>query len=140
MLLTIIAVAAFNVVSALVMVVTDKQGDIAILRTLGASPAKVMAIFMVQGSMIGVIGTATGVVLGVLATLSLPALVAALEQLLNYQFLNSDVYPVNYLPVDLRLQDVALVAGTALVMSLIATLYPAWRAAKVLPAIALRHE
>ena len=140
MLLTIIAVAAFNVVSALVMIVTDKRADIAILRTLGASPKGIMATFMVQGSLIGVIGTGVGVVLGVLLSLSITNLVSWLEQLSGHQFLSSDVYPVNYLPVDMRISDILMVAGTAILMSLIATIYPAWRAAKTQPAEALRYE
>ena len=140
MLLTIIAVAAFNVVSALVMIVTDKRADIAILRTLGASPVGIMTTFMVQGSLIGVIGTAVGVVLGVLLSLSITDLVAWLEQLSGHQFLSSDVYPVNYLPVEIRVNDIAMVAGTAVLMSLVATLYPAWRAATIQPAEALRYE
>ena len=140
MLLTIIAVAAFNVVSALVMIVTDKRADIAILRTLGASPAGIMATFMVQGSLIGIIGTGVGVVLGVLLSLSITDFVAWLERFSGHQFLSSDVYPVNYLPVDIRAEDIVMVAGTAILMSLIATLYPAWRAARTLPAEALRYQ
>ncbi|MCR8921899.1 lipoprotein-releasing ABC transporter permease subunit [Dasania sp. GY-MA-18] len=140
MLFIIIAVAAFNVVSALVMVVTDKQGDIAILRTLGASPRQVMMIFVVQGSLIGLVGTVFGVLLGLGLSASVGDMVAGLEQLLQYQFLNSDVYPVDYLPVDMRWWDVSLVAGTAFTMSILATIYPAWRAAKVRPAEALRYE
>lgn len=140
MLLTIIAVAAFNVVSALVMIVTDKRSDIAILRTLGATPKGIMATFMVQGSLIGVIGTVMGVILGLCLSLSVTELVAWLEQVSGHQFLSSDVYPVNYLPVDIRFQDVMMVAATAIGMSLLATIYPAWRAAKVQPAQALRYE
>ncbi|WP_019530260.1 lipoprotein-releasing ABC transporter permease subunit [Dasania marina] len=140
MLFIIIAVAAFNVVSALVMVVTDKQADIAILRTLGASPRQVMMIFIVQGSLIGLVGTGFGVLLGLGLSVSVTDIVAGLEQLLNYHFLNSDVYPVDYLPVDIRQSDVLLVAATAFIMSVLATIYPAWRAAKVRPAEALRYE
>lgn len=139
MLLTIIAVAAFNVVSALVMIVTDKRADIAILRTIGASPTGIMAAFMVQGSLIGIIGTVVGVVFGVLLSLSISDLVSWLEQFSGHQFLSSDVYPVNYLPVEIRISDIIMVAGTALLMSLVATLYPAWKAAKTQPAQALRY-
>lgn len=140
MLLTIIAVAAFNVVSALVMVVTDKRGDIAILRTAGASPAGIMAVFMVQGTVIALIGTAAGTVLGVVLSLTITDIVAAMEHLFHIQFLNSDVYPIDYLPSDLRLPDVLMICGTAFMMSLLATIYPAWRASRVLPAEALRYE
>lgn len=140
MLLTIIAVAAFNVISALIMVVNDKRSDIAILRTQGASRAGIMLIFIVQGSLIGAIGTFSGVVLGIVLSLSITDLVAWLEQLLQLRFLNSDVYPVNFLPADLRLGDVLLVASTALVMSVLATVYPAWSASRVQPAEALRYE
>lgn len=140
MLLTIIAVAAFNVVSALVMIVTDKQADIAILRTLGASPGGVMATFIVQGTFIGFIGTGLGVIIGVLLSLSITDMVSWLERLFNHQFLQSDVYPIDYLPSDLRVADIAMVAGTALLMSVLATIYPAWRASRVQPADALRYE
>lgn len=140
MLLTIIAVAAFNVVSALVMIVTDKRGDIAILRTAGASPLGVMAIFIVQGTLIALIGTAFGTLLGVGLSLTITNIVAGLEGLLGIQFLNSDVYPVDYLPSDLRLSDVLMVCGTAFAMSILATIYPAWRASRIQPADALRHE
>lgn len=140
MLLTIIAVAAFNVVSALVMIVTDKRGDIAILRTAGASPLGVMAIFIVQGTLIALIGTTIGALLGVGLSLTITDIVAALEGLLGIQFLNSDVYPVDYLPADLRFSDVIIVCATAFAMSILATLYPAWRASRIQPADALRHE
>lgn len=140
MLLTIIAVAAFNVVSALVMIVTDKRGDIAILRTSGASPQGVMAVFIVQGTLIALIGVSIGALAGVLLSLTITEIVAGIESLFRIQFLNSDVYPVDYLPSDLRLEDVLLVCGTAFVVSLLATLFPAWRASKVQPADALRYE
>ena len=140
MLVTIIAVAAFNVVSALVMVVTDKRGDIAILRTLGASPAGIMAIFMVQGSVVAVVGTLLGTVLGAGLSLVITDIVVWVEVIFNMQFLSSDVYPVDYLPSDLRLDDVFRVCATAFLMSIAATLYPAWRASRVEPADALRHE
>lgn len=140
MLVTIIAVAAFNVVSALVMIVTDKRGDIAILRTMGASSAGVMLIFVMQGVVIALIGTAVGTLAGAGLSLVVTGGVAGLESLFNIQFLNSDVYPVDYLPADLRLRDVLQVCGTAFLMSILATLYPAWRASRVAPAEALRYE
>ena len=140
MLLTIIAVAAFNVVSALVMIVTDKRGDITILQTAGASPGGIMAIFMVQGTLIALIGTVLGALIGAGLSLVVTDVVASLEYWSNIQFLNSDVYPVDYLPADLRWADVARVCFTAFVISLLATVYPAWRASRVLPAEALRYE
>lgn len=140
LLLLIVAVAAFNIISTLVMVVTDKQGDIAILRTLGATPRQIMAVFMVQGTVIGVIGTLIGGVLGVIAALNVTTWVAWLEKLVGHQFLNADVYFINYLPSELRVEDVVLICGTALTMSFFATLYPAWRASRTQPAEALRYE
>ena len=140
LLLLIIAIAAFNVVSTLVMVVVDKQGDIAILRTLGAGSRDIMTIFMVQGSLIGVIGTGFGLIVGLSLSLCVQDLVAWLEHILHIQFLKSDVYPISYLPADIRASDVAVVAITALVMSFLATLYPAWRASQINPAQALRYE
>ena len=140
MLLTIIAVAAFNVVSALVLIVTDKKADIAILRTLGLTPKGVMAIFMVQGTAIGLIGAGMGVLLGLVLSFFVADVVAFIEFIFQHQFLSSDVYPIDYLPVDIRGSDVFMVAVTAFVMSVLATLYPAWRAAKVQPADALRYE
>ena len=136
----IIAVAVFNVVATLVLVVGEKRGDVAILRTLGASPRQIMAIFMLQGGLIGLLGAGVGVLLGVLLSLTISDLVEALERLLDVDFLKSDVYPVSYLPADLQMQDVALVGLVALSMSLVATLYPAWRAARLPPAEVLRHE
>lgn len=140
MLAIIIAVAAFNVVSALVLVVNDKHGDIAILRSQGASTRGIITIFLVQGFLVGVIGTVLGVIAGVGLSLAITDIVAALERLLHIQFLKSDVYPISYLPSDLRIIDVLQVAGTALVMSTLAAIYPAWRAAKVQPALALRYD
>lgn len=140
LLLLIVAVAAFNIISTLVMVVTDKKGDIAILRTLGASPRQIMAIFMVQGTLIGVVGTLIGGVLGVISALNVTAWVAGLESLLGHQFLSSDVYFISYLPSELRVDDVILICGSALAMSFLATLYPAWRASRTQPAEALRYE
>ena len=140
MLLTIIAVAAFNVVSALVMVVTDKRGDIAILRTMGASPRAILGIFMLHGTVIGVAGAGLGALLGGLFSLGITDMVLWLEQQFGFQFLNTDVYPVDYVPADLRWLDVLRVCATGFVMSLLATIYPAWRAARVQPAQALRYD
>ncbi len=140
LLFLIIAIAAFNVVSTLIMVVVDKQGDIAILRTLGASSQSIMAIFMVQGSLIGLIGTSLGLLVGFALCLFVPDLFVWVEHAFGIQFLKSDVYPISYLPVDLRVSDMLLVGLTALAMSFFATLYPAWRASRVMPAQALRYE
>jgi lipoprotein-releasing system permease protein len=136
----IIAVAAFNLVSTLVMTVTDKQSDIAILRTLGASPGAISRIFMIQGALIGFLGTAAGVGLGVLLAENIGAIVAAVERLLGLKFLSSDVYLINTLPSELRWHDVYLIGTMAFVLSLVATLYPSWWAARVKPAEALRYE
>ncbi|SDT99887.1 lipoprotein-releasing ABC transporter permease subunit [Halopseudomonas salegens] len=140
LLVLIVAVAAFNIISTLVMVVTDKKADIAILRTLGASPLKIMGIFMVQGSVIGVIGTVAGCILGVLAALNVSGLVALLERLFGVQFLSSDVYFISYLPSQLIWSDVVTICTTALGLSFLATLYPAWRASRTDPAEALRYD
>ncbi|MCD9572102.1 lipoprotein-releasing ABC transporter permease subunit [Pseudomonas protegens] len=140
LLLLIVAVAAFNIISTLVMVVNDKKGDIAILRTLGATPGTIMAIFMVQGTVIGVVGTMIGAVLGMLAALNVSAAISALEGLIGHKFLNADVYFIDYLPSQLMAEDVLMVCGAALVLSFLATLYPAWRAARTQPAEALRYE
>ncbi len=140
LLLLIVAVAAFNIISTLVMVVTDKKADIAILRTLGMTPRQIMLVFMVQGSVIGVVGTLIGGVLGVIAALNVTEWVAWLEKLVGHKFLSSDVYFINYLPSQLRVEDVVLICSAALLMSFFATLYPAWRAARTQPAEALRYE
>jgi lipoprotein-releasing system permease protein len=140
MLAIIIAVAAFNVVSALVLVVNDKHGDIAILRSQGATSSGIVKIFLVQGFLVGAIGTGVGVIFGVALSLVITDLVAWLEHLLHLQFLRSDVYPISYLPSDIRCGDVLRVASTALIMSTLAAIYPAWRAAKVQPALALRYD
>jgi lipoprotein-releasing system permease protein len=136
----IIGVAAFNVVTAMIMVVRDKRGDIAILQTMGLGRSDIMQLFVFQGLVIGVIGTVVGALLGVLLAANATMMVHWLEVLLDYQFLKSDVYPVTYLPTDIRLADVALVCGAALGLSLLATLYPAWRATRLLPAQVLRYD
>ena len=140
LLLLIVAVAAFNIISTLVMVVNDKKGDIAILRTLGATPGQIMRIFMVQGTVIGVIGTFVGALVGMFAALNVSAAIAGLEGLIGHKFLNADVYFIDYLPSQLQSDDVLMVCGAALVLSFLATLYPAWRAARTQPAEALRYE
>ncbi|MGR6873719.1 lipoprotein-releasing ABC transporter permease subunit [Pseudomonas sp. HK3] len=140
LLLIIVAVAAFNIVSTLVMVVTDKQGDIAILRTLGMSPGSIMKIFMVQGSVIGVVGILLGTGLGIILALTVTDIIAGIERLLDVQFLNANVYFISYLPSQLKWMDVMIVTGSGLMMSFLATLYPAYRASKVKPAEALRYD
>ncbi len=136
----IVAIAAFNVVSTLVMVVVEKQGDIAILRTLGLSTHQIMHIFMVQGTLIGLIGTSLGVVGGLGLSMCVESLVRAIETVFHVQFLKTDVYPLTYLPAEIVWLDVAKVAGTALAMSFLATLYPSYKAARIQPADALRYE
>lgn len=136
----IVAVAAFNLVSTLVMTVTDKQADIAILRTLGASPGSIMKIFMIQGGLVGLIGTGLGVALGVLVALNIDVIVPAIEHLLGVNFLPKDLYFISALPSDLRWADVWQISSMAVVLAFAATIYPSWRAACVKPAEALRYE
>ncbi len=136
----IVAVAAFNLVSSLVMLVTDKQADIAILRTLGLSPASVMAVFVVQGSLIGVIGIALGVAGGVALTLNLGHVVTGLERVLGFELMPADVYYITGVPTLLRSEDITTTALMAFVLCMLATLYPAWRASRTDPAAALRYE
>ncbi len=136
----IVLVAAFNIVSTLVMAVTDKQADIAILRTLGASPKSIMQIFMVQGMLIGLIGMGLGVLGGVLLALNIDTIVPFIEQLFGVQFLSKEFYYISELPSDLQKSDVLIVAGMSFLISLFATIYPSWRASKVQPAEALRYE
>ncbi len=139
-LLLVVAVAAFNIVSTLVMAVKDKQPDIAILRTLGARPASVLAVFATQGTVIGLLGTLLGVVLGVLLSVNLESLVHGLERLFHTSFMDASVYLMSDLPAHIQAGDVALIAATAFALCCLSTLYPAWRAAKTDPARALRHD
>jgi lipoprotein-releasing system permease protein len=136
----IIAVAAFNLVSMLVMTVMDKRGDIAILRTLGAQRASILLIFMVQGASLGVLGVLLGLAMGVTGALNIGAWVASLETWFGFQVLPKGIYLINQLPSDLRLQDVVQVGLVSLILSLLATVYPSWRAANTDPAEALRHD
>ena len=139
-LLLVIAVAAFNIVSTLVMVVKDKRADIAILRTIGASPQSILKIFITQGSVIGVVGTLFGVVAGILLSVNLESTVAFFESALGIKFLAADVYFISDLPAELRIPDVVKIASIALLLALASTVYPAWVAAKTAPAEALRYD
>ncbi len=136
----IVAVAAFNLVSTLVMTVTDKRADIAILRTLGASPASIMGVFMVQGAMVGVIGTFAGLLLGLGVAFNIDVLVPALERVFQASFLPKDIYLISRMPSDPQSADILPVAVISLVLSFLATIYPSWRASRVNPAEALRYE
>ena len=136
----IVAVAAFNLVSTLVMTVTDKRADIAILRTLGASPKSIMAIFVVQGAMVGVIGTLAGLLFGLGVALNIDTLVPALERSLNASFLPKDIYLISRMPSEPQYSDIMPIVVIALVLAFLATLYPSWRASRVNPAQALRYE
>ena len=139
-LLMVIAVAAFNIVSTLVMVVKDKRADIAILRTVGATPAAILRVFVTQGTIIGVTGTLAGVAGSVLLSLNLESIVQFMEATFGVKFLASDVYFISDLPADLRIADVVRISSIALVLALLSTLYPAWRGARTLPAEALRYD
>ncbi|MGB4498312.1 MAG: lipoprotein-releasing ABC transporter permease subunit [Methylococcaceae bacterium] len=139
-LLLIVAVAAFNIVSTLVMVVTDKRGDIAILKTQGLTSPSVMGIFMVLGAIIGAVGTVIGTIFGVLLALNVETIVPAIEKFFNVQFMAADVYYISELPSKLVWTDVYSIAGMAFFLSLLATIYPAWQAAKINPAEVLRYE
>ncbi|MDH4022473.1 MAG: lipoprotein-releasing ABC transporter permease subunit [Gammaproteobacteria bacterium] len=140
MLLLVVGVAAFNIVSTLVMVVRDKRGEIAILRTVGAAPAGILAIFVLQGAIVGVVGTLTGVVAGVLGAWNVSAISAFIESVTGFRFLAPDVYFISELPSKLLWSDVWQVAGIAMVLGLVSTIYPAWRGAVTAPAEVLRYE
>jgi lipoprotein-releasing system permease protein len=136
----VVAVAAFNVVSTMVMVVKDKRRDIAILRTFGASPGSILSVFVVQGSLIGLLGIAFGVLLGVLISVNLQDLVHGLEDVVGFKFLDAKVYFMSDLPAHVRVADVMQICGVAFVLACLSTLYPAWRAARLLPAESLRND
>ncbi len=136
----IVAVAAFNLVSTLVMTVTDKRADIAILRTLGASPASIMGIFMVQGAMVGVIGTFAGLLLGLGVALNIDVIVPAIEHALGATFLPKDIYLISKMPSEPQYSDIMPIAIISLILAFVATIYPSWRASRVNPAEALRYE
>jgi len=140
LLFMIVAVAVFNIVSSLVMMVTDKQGEIAILRTLGARSSQIMGIFIVQGTAIGLIGISLGVLLGVLGAWSVADIINWIENAFNIQFLSAEVYFISYIPSELKWSDVRIIAIASFVISVLATLYPAWRASRISPAEALRYE
>ncbi len=140
MLVIIIVIAAFNVVCSLVLVVTDKRGDIAILRAMGVPNGNIMRIFMLHGLLIGALGTLIGAVIGCALALVMPSIAQGLQSVLGVQLLSTDVYPVNYLPSDLRALDVSVVVAVALFISAVASIYPAWRATCIQPADILRHE
>jgi lipoprotein-releasing system permease protein len=136
----IVAVAAFNLVSTLVMTVTDKQADIAILRTLGASPRSIMKIFMIQGALVGIMGTFAGVALGVIVALNIDVIVPFIEHVLHVQFLSKDIYLISEMPSDLRWPDVYKIGGVSVLLAFVATIYPSRAASRVKPAEALRYE
>lgn len=139
-LLLIVTVAMFNVVSVLVVIVTEKQADIAILRTLGLTPRSIMGVFMVQGAVVGVLGTLLGTGIGVLLAYNVEPIVQFLEQVFRMSFLSPDVYLISELPSDIHWDDVLMISGSSLVLALLSTIYPAWRASRVQPAVALRYE
>ena len=140
LLFMIVAVAVFNIVSSLVMLVTDKQGEIAVLRTLGATSRQILGVFIVQGTAIGVIGIAVGVILGIIGALTIADIISWVEITFNVEFLNADVYFISYIPSELQLADVYLISGATFVISVISTIYPAWKASKISPAEVLRYE
>ena len=136
----IVAVAAFNLVSTLVMTVQDKRADIAILRTLGASPRSIMAVFVVQGALVGVVGTLAGLLLGLAVAWNIDVIVPAIERLLHTSFLPQDIYLISHMPSDPQAADIVPIALISLVLAFVATVYPSWRASRVNPAQALRYE
>src|SRR3546814_7520956 len=136
----IVAVAAFNLLSSLVIAVKDKQSDIAILRTLGAGPREIARIFLVQGSLIGVVGTALGVGFGTLIAYNIEVIVPFIERVFGVHFIPQQIYFISELPSNPELSDIVIIAVTSMVLSLLATLYPGWRASKLQPAQVLRHE
>jgi lipoprotein-releasing system permease protein len=138
--LIMVVVAAINLVATLVMIVKEKQTDIAILRTMGAAPRNVLRMFLVQGAIIGLVGTAAGALLGWLLSQYVTEVVHAIENAMGIQFLDASVYLMSDLPSEVRLRDVLTVSGISLALAALATIYPAWRAARTLPAEALRHE
>jgi lipoprotein-releasing system permease protein len=140
LLFMIVAVAVFNIVSSLVMLVTDKQGEIAVLRTLGATSRQILGVFMVQGTAIGLIGIAMGVLLGVIGALTVADIIAWFETAFDVQFLNSDVYFINYIPSELDWNDVLIISSATFIISVLSTIYPAWKASKISPAEVLRYE
>jgi len=140
LLFMIIAVAVFNIVSSLVMLVTDKQGEIAVLRTLGATSRQVLGVFMVQGTAIGIIGIGVGVLLGVIGALTIADIISWVETTFGIQFLNSSVYFISYIPSELKWNDVIIISSATFVISVISTIYPAWKASRISPAEVLRYE
>lgn len=139
-LVMIVMVAAFNLVSTLVMVVTDKQSDIAIFRTMGLTPKRVMAVFMVQGTIVGVVGTFIGVLLGVLLSINVENILPLIEQILGRKLFSAEVYKITEIQAVVNVTEVTVIAATSLILSMLATIYPAWKASKVQPAEALRYE
>jgi lipoprotein-releasing system permease protein len=133
-------VAAINLVATLVMIVKEKQTDIAILRTIGAAPANVLKMFLIQGALIGLVGTAAGVALGWVLSIYFPSIVQGIESAIGTKFLDASVYSMSDLPSEVRIGDVLQVSGVTLLLSALATIYPAWRASRTLPAEALRHD
>ncbi|HCN70629.1 MAG TPA: lipoprotein-releasing system transmembrane subunit LolC, partial [Pusillimonas sp.] len=136
----IVAVAAFNLLSSLVMAVKDKQSDIAILRTLGATPSEIGRIFLIQGALIGVVGTVLGVALGMLVAYNIDVIVPFVENMMGIEFLPQQIYFISELPSNPQVSDIVTIAVTSLVLSLLATLYPSWRASRLQPARVLRHD